>query len=239
MSTEHAVLLLDDRRVFVAANETAADLLGTTVEHLLGRRADEFMPVVARAVYPLAWKAFRVRRTAAGEYAAQREDGTLAHLAYVGFANRPVRGLHFFVLERLAGEMDAAGLKPTERRTHIQVGFDLPDDVRARLVAQADRQETALPLGRDPRTAIVAALFDEPASAHDVLTALRGDRSIEVSLATAAGPAPDIPLTLLAGRVPYSALGRTVESIHHGGGRIITNLDERIVWGSRGSQPGQ
>lgn len=235
VSAEPGVLLLDDRRVFVAANEPAASLLATTTEVLIGRRADEFMPLVAKRLYPLAWKGFLLRRVASGEYAAQLADGSLAHLAYAGFAHRPVRGLHFFVLEPLAGSMDARALSPRMQKNYIQVGVDLPEEQRARLLAEADRQEWRLPVGKGAQTAVVAALFDGPRNALDALARIRTLDAVEVSVATAAGATPDISLTVLAGRVPYSCIGEAVESIRAGGGRIMTNLDERYVWGSPGS----
>ena len=114
---ETGVLLLDDRRVLVAANEVAAELLGLEAGEVVGRRADEFMPMVARQLYPLAWQGFLLRGAASGEYAAQRPDGTLARLAYVGFAHRPLRGLHFFVLQPLPGPVSYTHLTlPTTER---------------------------------------------------------------------------------------------------------------------------
>lgn len=223
------MLLLDDQRVFVAANEPAASLLGTTADVLIGRRADEFMPLVAKSLYPLAWRAFLLRRVASGEYAAQLADGSLAHLAYAGFANRPVRGLHFFVLEPLPGNIDARALVPQMQEDYIQVGADLPDDVRARLLAEADREEWRLPVGKGAETCVVAALFEQPQGALDALARIRTLEAVEASVATAAGATPDVSLTVLAGRIPYVCIGKAVESIRVGGGRIMTNLDERYV----------
>lgn len=228
-TAEPGVILLDDRRIFVAANEPAATLLATTTEQLIGRRADEFMPLVARRLYPLAWKGFLVRRVASGEYAAQRPDGSLAHLAYVGFANRPIRGLHFFVLEPLGGSVEASVLVPRMQKDYIQVGTALPDEQRQRLIAEADREEWRLPIARGGQAAVLAALFDQPASALDALQTIRGLKSVEASVASAAGATPDTPLTVLAGRVPFASLGEAVESIHSRGGRIITTVDERLV----------
>jgi hypothetical protein len=229
IGAEPGVLLLDDRRVFVAANEPAASLLGITTDALIGRRADEFMPLVAKSLYPLAWQGFLLRRVASGEYAAQRADGSLSHLAYVGFAHRPIRGLHFFVLEPLPGRIDEPALIPRMQKDHIQVGADLPDDLRARLVAEADRQEWRLPVGKGAQNCVLAALFDQPQGALDALARIRTLESVEASVATAAGSTPDVSLTVLAGRVPYASIGEAVESIRIRGGRIMTSLDERYV----------
>jgi hypothetical protein len=229
---EPGVILLDDRRVFVAANEVAADLLGVPADDLLGRRADEFMPVVAKALYPLAWQGFLIRRRAAGEYAAHRADGSLAPLAYVGFANRPINGLHFFVLEPLEGGISGDALVPRMQKTHVQVGRDLSPELQSRLITAADRAERRLPVASGAQRAVVAALFDQPEKALDVLDALRTIESVDVNVASAAGSTPDAAASVLAGRVPYSHLGVAVEKIRAGGGRILTNLDERRVWPS-------
>lgn len=230
ITDEPGVLLLDDRRIFVAANDAAAALLATPAEELIGLRADEFMPLVARSLYPLAWKGFLVRGHASGEYAAQRRDGSLAHLAYVGFANRPVRGLHFFVLQALRGAIEPKALVPHMQKDYIQVGRDLAPELRERLEAEAERQEWRLPVARGAHSAVLAALFDDPRGALDVLTTIRALESAEASVATAAGATPDASLTVLAGRIPYDHIGKVVESIRARGGRIMTNLDERRVW---------
>lgn len=224
---EPGVLLLDDRRVLVAANDLAAEILGTTREEVIGRRADDFMPMIARPLYPLAWRGFLVIGHASGDYAAQREDGTLAHLAYVGFANRPVRGLHFFVLEALPGEVGDRTLVPKMQTSHLQVGLELDDDIRARLVREADRQEGRLPIQRGSERTVLAALFDAPAAALDALDAVRslGDASV----ATAAGATSDSARTLLAGHFPLELVGKVVESIRSRGGRVVTSLDERWI----------
>jgi len=229
--TERGVLLLDDRRVIVAANEAAAVMLGSVPEELIGRRADEFMPLVARQLYPLAWKGFLMRRSAAGEYAAQLPDGSLSHLAYVGFANRPIRGLHFFVLEALPGPIDKQLLRPRVQPDAILIGSDLPEETRQRLIKEADRQEWRLPLAKGARRAVVAALFDGPDAALDVLKDLREYGRFDGSIASAAGATPEEPLTLLAGHVAYSDVGGAVEQIRARGGRVLTNVDERWAIG--------
>ncbi|MDP8905163.1 MAG: PAS domain-containing protein [Chloroflexota bacterium] len=227
--SERGVLLLDDQRVFVAANDDAAELLGTTPGELIGRRADEFMPVVARALYPIAWRGFVLRGSAAGEYAALRSDGTHAHLAYVGFANRPVRGLHFFVLEALPGAIDQAALAPRVQAADILIGADLAPEIQRRLAREADRQEWRLPIGSGGQRAVVAALFDHPEAALDALNTLRSASSFEGSIASAAGATPDAPLTLLAGRIRYDVIGRAVAAIRACGGRVMASVDERYA----------
>jgi len=222
---EPGVLLLDDRRVFVAVNEAAAVILGTTPEEAIGQRADDFMPLIARPLYPLAWKGFLVIGRASGDYAAQRADGSLAHLAYVGFANRPVRGLHFFVLEPRTGELEADALLPRMQKSHIQVGLELTEDLKNRLAEEADRQEWLLPVQKGGQRSILAALFDAPERALDALESVRGMG--EASIAAAAGATPDTSTFLLAGRFPHASLGNVVESIRGRGGRIITHVDER------------
>jgi hypothetical protein len=221
------VLLIDDRRVFVAANEPAAELLGVSVPELIGSRTDDFMPLVARALYPVAWQAFLVRGSAFGEYAAQRRDGSLQRLHYAGFANRPIRGLHFFVLEPLAGAIAQEALLPRPMKGYIQVGLELPVETRERLLHEADREEWRLPVAKGSQRAILAALFERPESALDALDSLRALGGIQASIASAAGSTNDQPLTLLAGRVPYAVIGDAVERIRQRGGRVMSNIDER------------
>jgi PAS domain-containing protein len=226
-ATETGVLLLDDRRVLVAANEAAAELLGVDAAEVVGRRADEFMPMVGRQLYPLAWKGFVLRGNASGEYAAQRADGTLARLAYVGFAHRPLRGLHFFVLQPLPGEVDREVLRPRMQADSIQVGADLPEELRQRLSREADREEWRLPVARGGERAIVAALFDGPETALDALGSLRGLAGFVGGIASAAGATLGSPLTLVAGRVAYEEIGAAMEAIRTSGGRVMTQVDER------------
>lgn len=221
------VLLIDDRRIFVAANEVAAELIGVSEDKLIGAQTDDFMPLIARPLYPVAWRSFVLRGTAFGDYAAQRPDGSLQRLAYAGFANRPIKGLHFFVLRALSGEIDPAALVPSRRGDHIQVGLELPPDVRERLVHEADREEWHLPVSKGGQRAILAALFESPKHALDALDALRELGAIQASIATAAGATAEMPLTLLAGRVPYTLLGDAMHEIRDRGGRIMGNFDER------------
>jgi hypothetical protein len=221
------VLLIDDRRVFVAANDVAADLLGSPAPDLIGSRTDDFMPLIARPLYPVAWQAFLVKGSASGDYAAQRPDGSLQRLAYVGFANRPIRGLHFFVLAPLAGEIAQEALLPRPVKDYIQVGFELSEELRGRLLREADREEWRLPVAKESQRAILAALFDRPESALDALDSLRALGGIQASIASAAGSTVESPLTLLAGRVPYSVIGHAVERIRERGGRVMHNIDER------------
>lgn len=222
---EPGVLLLDDRRVLVATNGAAAGILGTSPEELIGRRADDFIPFVARPLYPLAWRGFLVLGHASGDYAAQRDDGSLAHLAYVGFANRPVRGLHLFLIERRKGTIRPNALVPRMQENHIQLGLDLPEETRERLLREAERQEWRLPVQKGGERSIVAALFDVPARALDTLDVVR--QMGEASIATAAGATPDASLTLIAGRFPHRLLGDVVATMRERGGRVITHVDER------------
>lgn len=223
------VLLLDDRRIFVAANEIAADILAVPGETLLGARSDEFMPRVARPIYPLAWQGFLRRGSASGEYAAERPDGSLQRLAYTGFAHRPIRGLHLFVMQALPGEVDWQALVPMRRADYLQVGLELPEDVQQRLAAEADRAVRDLPVREGSEAAIIAALFDRPEPALATLDAVRALGAVHVSVATAAGGTADNPLTLLAGRVPYALIGQALQEVHDRGGRNMGTTDERRV----------
>jgi len=221
------VLLLDDRRVLVAANDPAAEMLGEAADELVGRRADDFMPMVARQLYPLAWQGFLLRGSASGDYAAQRSDGRLIRLAYVGFAHRPVRGLHFFVIQPLPGTVDRSVLKPRMQADALVVGAKLPAEARERLSREADREEWRLPVTKGGERAIIAALFDGPDPALNALGSLRGLVGFVGGIASAAGATPDSPLTLVAGRVPYDGIGTALEAIRSQGGRMISHVDER------------
>lgn len=221
------VLLIDSGRIFVAANDVAAELLDVPEAELLGSRSDDFMPRVARPIYPLAWQGFLRRGSAAGEYAAERPDGSLQRLAYTGFAHRPIRGLHLFVIQPLPGEIDWQALVPVKRADYLQVGLDLPDDVQERLVREADRAERDIPVSPGASVAVVAALFDRPEPAVEALDALRGLGSVHASIATAAGATAELPLTVLAGRVAYSVVGQALREIRDRGGRNMGTFDAR------------
>ena len=223
---EPGLLLLDDGRVIVSLDELGAALLGGEQWDLVGRRADEFIPGVGRPLFPLAWRGFLLRGHASGEYAAHRPDGSTRHLAYAGFANRPARGLHYFVLQPLPDALDARALVPRQRGDWLQFGPDLPADLVERLEREADRSEPRLPVTKDARRAIFASSFEDPGAALEALAEVR-ELGCQTGVAPAAGPAGERPRTLLAGRAPYLLLGQALDAIRRHGGRIMVHVDER------------
>ncbi len=119
------ILLLDDRRRFVAVDARACELLGVTPEAIRGRGTDDFVPPELYEAHVTAWHEFTAGTGAtAGKFPARRADGSLTAVAYLGHPNRPVRGLHLFVVEPLEEELPpesvASGfgveLEPERRR---------------------------------------------------------------------------------------------------------------------------
>jgi PAS domain-containing protein len=61
-----AILVADDHRRFVDANEAAAKILGLPRDQIIGRRVDEFFAVARGESIPTAWEAFLADGVRAG-----------------------------------------------------------------------------------------------------------------------------------------------------------------------------
>jgi nitrogen fixation negative regulator NifL len=73
-SARDAMLVIDDTRVYIAANAAAAQLFGERVEALLGRRFGDF--ATPGTAVDRAWAALRNGRLSTVEWSLRRRDGT-------------------------------------------------------------------------------------------------------------------------------------------------------------------
>jgi PAS domain S-box-containing protein len=95
-----ALLVVDDTRRYVSANERAADLFGAPMEILIGRRMDHFTPPDRMPLVERLWAEFERTGELSGRGPLLREDGSQSLVefrAHWGFAP----GHHLFALREV------------------------------------------------------------------------------------------------------------------------------------------
>jgi PAS domain S-box-containing protein len=92
------MLLADDRRVYVDANEAASQLLGVPRESIIGNRIDDFTPEEQQGSMEEAWLAFLAAGSLAGVFELAAAGGRRVLVDYNATANiLPGRHLSIFV----------------------------------------------------------------------------------------------------------------------------------------------
>jgi DNA-binding CsgD family transcriptional regulator len=125
-----ALVLVDDERRYVSANEPAASLFGTPLSDLLTRRVDDFVPPAWRPTFDQLWPVLLGSGRAEGHGAIVRPDGRQVSVEYRALLNfRPEQ--HLFALRDAQGDVSAS----TARRVrHVAAGKALT--VRQRQILQ-------------------------------------------------------------------------------------------------------
>jgi PAS domain S-box-containing protein len=101
------VLIADDERRYIAANQPAADLLGLPLDELLGRRVEEFAEQQHRDAVVEQWRNFISEGSQRGEFLLRRPDAQSRMVEFTAVANfRP--GMHVSILRDIT-ESRAAG----------------------------------------------------------------------------------------------------------------------------------
>jgi len=92
-----AMLLADDERRYVDANDAACALLGLSRDELLAADVDELTPVALRGRVAVLWDRFLAQGTMQGVYELTDASGTMIRITYVAIA-RVLPGLHLSCL---------------------------------------------------------------------------------------------------------------------------------------------
>jgi diguanylate cyclase (GGDEF)-like protein/PAS domain S-box-containing protein len=107
-TTSDALLVANDAREYVAANPAACRMLGLSLDELLGRRIDDFMPGADSLAIEEAWREFLEVGQQRGEIGLRRPDGGEILVDFAAVA-RHLPGRHLSILrditERKATEM--------------------------------------------------------------------------------------------------------------------------------------
>jgi PAS domain S-box-containing protein len=130
-----ALVLVDDERRYVSANEAAASLFGTPLADLLTRRVDDFVPPAWRPTFDQLWPVLLGSGRTEGQASIIRPDGRQVSVEYRAMLNfRPQR--HLFALRDAAagdGHSDVAASRAS-RVTHVATGNVLT--IRQRQILQ-------------------------------------------------------------------------------------------------------
>ena len=81
------MLIVDDERRYVDANQAACELLGVTREELLSRRIDDFTTPEDLVAIDELWQTFLTAGSLAGEYKVLRADGTVREVEFTATAH--------------------------------------------------------------------------------------------------------------------------------------------------------
>ncbi len=116
-----AMLVADDRRVYIDANRAACRMLGLSREEIVGRQADDFTPPELARDIESVWARFLAEGEMRGEYRLVRPDGTSVDCEFSARAN-VLPGRHLSIL-RDVGERRRmeASLRESEHRLQIAV----------------------------------------------------------------------------------------------------------------------
>ena len=126
------MLVADDDRRYVAANDAACALLGLEREGIVGRRIDDLTPPAARADVPALWHRFLRDGSQTAEYRLVRPDGREVAVEYSATAHvLPGRHVTIFVTTpdeqaRDAGDPGVLTVREREVLGHIAMGRTSP-----------------------------------------------------------------------------------------------------------------
>lgn len=95
--TASAMLLADDYRIIVDANEPACEIVGLEREELIGMQIEDFSAPELRDVAPQMFEAFLAAGSRAGPFTLVRPDGTTVDCCYSASANI-APGVHLSIL---------------------------------------------------------------------------------------------------------------------------------------------
>ena len=116
--TGSAMLLADDSRSIVDANDPACEMVGLERDQLIGKRIEDFSAPELREAAPQMFEAFLAAGSQAGPFALVRPDGTTVDCNYSASANI-APGVHLSIMVPVAQvdeELDAAEYRDGEGR---------------------------------------------------------------------------------------------------------------------------
>ena len=121
-ASRNAMLLADDDRRYVDANEAGLELLGVTLEQLREMRIDDLAAPDLRGDVEAIWHDFMERGNQTGEFALMLPDGRAMDFLYSATANvLPGRHLSIFLTtgNGVAPEPVEAGEQLTDREREV------------------------------------------------------------------------------------------------------------------------
>lgn len=132
-----AVLIADDSRHYVDANDAACALLGLTREELLQRRIDEVLPTAPDADVEDMWRRFLAEGVQHGQFSIERAGESVV-VEYRARA-RIAPGRHMSVLRDITARVRATEAAERRERAFRQLADHIPH-----IVARFDRQHRHL-----------------------------------------------------------------------------------------------
>jgi PAS domain S-box-containing protein len=146
-----AVLVADDQRTYVYANDALCQILGQPLHGIIGHRLDEFVPAANRDHIPEQWSAFLAAGRQHGKVEFLRPDGERRYVEFTGMARiQPAR--HIFFVRDVTDEKNAREAQIASERI-------------AQLALQAQRMGHwyfDLRTGEFRSDPMLAAIFDLP-----------------------------------------------------------------------------
>ena len=154
------MLLADDKRRYVAANDAACDALGLSRDQITAMRIEDLAEPAMRPLVAGQWSAFIAAGSQSGPYMLETPDGEQHDLFYSATAN-VVPGLHlsmFINQELVEPELDFAQDSPTDS----EGDEGRPIDTREVIEQILDNATTAMLIVDDKRAFVAAnkALLD-------------------------------------------------------------------------------
>ena len=95
--TQSAMLLADDDRTVIDANEPACELLGRERDQLIGMKIEDYTAPELRDAAPQMFEAFLQAGSQAGPFSLVRPDGTTVDCCYSASANI-APGIHLSIM---------------------------------------------------------------------------------------------------------------------------------------------
>ena len=180
--TQSAMLLADDDRTVIDANDPAVELLGRERDQLVGMKIEEYTAPELRDVAPQMFETFLEAGSQAGPFSLIRPDGTTVDCCYSASANI-MPGVHLSILVPTQQADEELDSDETQGRSGDELGFALTDREREVL--------TLLAMGETNKTiAEKLHLSPETVRAHTRTARLRlgaKSRSHAITLALQSG----------------------------------------------------
>jgi hypothetical protein len=195
------IILYDEDRRIVAVDDAAAILFYKPSSELLGRTLYDFIPKPDRNQMAEARATFERLGEAAGQYAVEREDGSLQSVIYRVLANAPIAELNLMAVTPSDAEVADDAARVRRIGDDVRAGLDVSGDDRW-FGTTAARVRSAPPpsRGNEPGGNVIAAVFPTEEDAAAALHAAqpRIESRLEIGLSSFDGGWPRDQRSVLA-----------------------------------------